>query len=63
MNHIIHSCTHSHVAKDRPEGLSRQPQLGGMAACLESLLDLLEPRCTGFNITMGQVLAGFCIIM
>uniref|UniRef100_A0A383WG32 Uncharacterized protein n=1 Tax=Tetradesmus obliquus TaxID=3088 RepID=A0A383WG32_TETOB len=44
MNHIIHSCTHAYVAKDRPEGLSRQQQLGGMAAYLEALLDLLQPR-------------------
>jgi 5'-3' exonuclease len=44
MNHIIHSCTHAHVVKDRPDGLSRQEQFGGMAAYLESLLDLLEPR-------------------
>jgi 5'-3' exonuclease len=44
MNHIIHSCTHAHVAKDRPDGLSRAEQFGGMAAYLESLLDLLEPR-------------------
>ncbi|KAF6261699.1 XRN 5'-3' exonuclease N-terminus-domain-containing protein [Scenedesmus sp. NREL 46B-D3] len=44
MNHIIHSCTHAHVAKDRPDGLSRAEQFGGMAAYLESLLGLLEPR-------------------
>jgi 5'-3' exonuclease len=43
MNHIIHSCTHAHVAKDRPE-LSHDEMFAGMAAYLEALLDLLEPQ-------------------
>lgn len=44
MNHIIHSCTHAHVAKDRPE-ISTTEMFAGMAAYLQQLLDLLEPRC------------------
>jgi hypothetical protein len=48
MNHTIHSCMHAHVAKDRPDGLTRAEQFGGMAAYLEALLDLLEPRFEGF---------------
>jgi 5'-3' exonuclease len=44
MNHIIHSCTHAHVAKDRPE-ISTAEMFAGMAAYLQQLLDLLEPRC------------------
>lgn len=43
MNHIIHSCTHAHVAKDRPE-ISTTEMFAGMAAYLQQLLDLLEPR-------------------
>ncbi|KAF8063012.1 ALKBH8 [Scenedesmus sp. PABB004] len=42
-NHVIHSCTHAHVAKDRPE-LSEAETFGGMAAYLEALLDAVQPR-------------------
>jgi 5'-3' exonuclease len=44
MNHIIHSCTHAHVARDRTEPLSTTEMFAGMAAYLQQLLDLLEPR-------------------
>lgn len=53
MNHIIHSCTHAHVAKDRPE-ISRTEMFAGMAAYLQQLLDLLEPRWGGLKQPVGS---------
>lgn len=66
MNHIIHSCTHAHVAHDRTEPISTTEMFAGMAAYLQQLLDLLEPRCIVVVVIVQapsntHLLAGACM--
>ncbi len=42
-NHIAHSCTHAHVSKE-VTSVSLSDTFAGMAAYLEALLDVAQPR-------------------
>jgi heme O synthase-like polyprenyltransferase len=64
MNHIIHSCTHAHVAKDRQQ-ISTAEMFAGMAAYMQQLLDLLEPRCAACCMLCAVcgVLCAVCCVL